>query len=153
MTVWSVEIGVKTVRRVGSVLLCLFSVFASAKEHSTVTVHVVKSHVETSEVAGDVLMPDGSKATIEKERRSLSIYVHIVMPDGSKATLWCETRSVLRACSDPEPGDYKAEVSGDVVWLYLDLPAEKVKYSPDGKLLPRKTRLEKVKYRVVSAGH
>jgi hypothetical protein len=140
-------------KRIGIGLLCLFSVIASAKEHPTVTVHVVDSRVETSEVDGHVLMPDGSKATIEKQRGPLTIYVHVVMPDGSKATLWCEARSVLRACSDPEPGDYKAEVAGDVIWLYIDLPAEKVKYGSDGKLLPRKTRLEKVRYHIITANH
>jgi hypothetical protein len=121
------------------VLSLLVSANAAAKDHArTVVVHVTKSKIDWHPY------PDMPNI-------AFAVNVWVVMPDGSEAQLWCEQH--VRYCTDLQPGDYKAEITNDVVWIYVELPAEKAKYSPDGSLLPRKMRLEKIKYHVAFARH
>lgn len=123
---------------------------AVSGERPSLTIHVISSHI----YFGDGKI--GHTAS-----------VRVSMPDGSQAELWCDSNqssgnavaallgsgssSVQRTCLDLEAGDYKAEVKKDIVWIYVELPAENPHYAPDGTLLPRKMRLEKVKYHVTTA--
>ena len=112
------------------VLLILASTTAAAKDHpQKVTVHVKDSKIGT----GD----------------DNAIYVYVVMPDGSNAQLWCKPGP--HYCWGLDQGDYQAEIKGNVVWIYTELPSENVKYNADGSLMPRKMRLGKIMYHVAAA--
>jgi hypothetical protein len=68
------------------------------------------------------------------------------MPDGSKVHLWCEAH--WRMCVQLNPGGYKAEIDKDTVWIYVNTYTESQKYSPNGAMLPRGTRIDRVKYKI-----
>jgi len=59
--------------------------------------------------------------------------VHAVMPDGTHITLWCQAG--FRHCVALAPGEYKAEVKGNVAWIHvpkLDGSDDKLKYKAEG---------------------
>jgi len=144
-----------------TVFLLLCSV-AFAKEKPTVTITVEDSHVRKQSVP--VYLPgrnreldtncttsDGQTncATTNATRNVLHIDLHAIMPDGSRALLWCEVN--LRYCTDLEPGKYQAELDRGTAWVYVTTFTESPKYANNGTLLPRKTRVERVKYKILVA--
>jgi hypothetical protein len=59
--------------------------------------------------------------------------VRAIMPDGSHVTLWCQ--AALRHCVALAPGDYQAEVKGNVAWIHvpkLDGTDDRLKYKAQG---------------------
>lgn len=74
------------------------------------------------------------------------VNLRVMMPDGTGAVLWCQLK--LRDCQNLIAGNYEAEIGKDTVWLYYSAYAESPKYSKDGVALPRKTKTDKIKYRI-----
>jgi hypothetical protein len=60
-------------------------------------------------------------------------HVSAIMPNGDHVTLWCQVS--WRRCESLKPGNYDAEIKGDVAWLYtheLSGSVRKVKYRAVG---------------------
>lgn len=123
--------------RYGLILLIVTGM-ALAADRPPITIQVLNSHLYFNE-----------------QEASHSASVRALMPDGSEAILLCDSSGFMtpsqHSCSDLAPGKYGAEVKKNTVWIYVDWPTEPTRYDASGKLLPRKTRLEKVKYRIATA--
>ncbi|MCU1296141.1 MAG: hypothetical protein JWO91_419, partial [Acidobacteriaceae bacterium] len=60
-------------------------------------------------------------------------HVNAIMPNGDHVTLWCQKS--WRRCESLQPGNYDAEVKGNVAWVYtreLSGNIRKVKYQSVG---------------------
>jgi len=60
-------------------------------------------------------------------------HVSAIMPNGDHVTLWCQDG--YRRCESLQPGNYDAEIKGNVAWVYtheLSGSVRKVKYRAVG---------------------
>ena len=67
------------------------------------------------------------------ENSIIQQYVYAIMPDGSHVKLWCQNG--FRRCAYLQPGSYKAEVSGNSLFVYaheLSGKERKIKYRAVG---------------------
>jgi hypothetical protein len=108
---------------------------------ATTTIHVLRS--STSPGVGFSPLSDSLSVPVTQ------IDVSARMPDGSEATLTCKQQ--VRYCTLLDPGDYSAQIEKDVIWVYVPRYTDSPHYTSSGVQEPRKTKLERVKYRIVSA--
>jgi|GEM_PF-1093445 len=117
---------------------------ATAQDYGSMTSINGRTNCTTTTTPGEAPTPPTAIT-----REIPQVELHALMPDESQVVLWCQVR--LRNCQNLLAGKYAAEVEKDSVWVYVTSYAESPKYGADGKQLPRKTKADRIKYRIVSS--
>jgi hypothetical protein len=129
-----------------SLILCL-ATFAWAAPHRTVAIQVLQLFTSEEEIAktapATLFTP---QVTISRKVTVRDPVYEVGMPDGTKAIVRCDED---KDCLDLALGTYDAEVNKGHILILVRHLVGKPKYSSDGTLLPRKTKITKDQYKFI----